>query len=432
MKRRAFLAGAAAASAAPLLPACRAHQGQGSGGGATVATADFGDWEQVRRQFPLDPSWVHMAQFLMASHPAPVRSAIETHRRGLDENPAHYIEENVGRFEAATRESAAAYMGCGADDLAMTDSTTMGLGLFYGGLKLKPVQEILSTKHDHPAATMMSLAQASARTGAPLRQIALYDKPSSADPDRMAEALAREIRPSTRIVAVTWVHSGTGVRTPIARFAQVVAAANRGRAEQDRALLCVDGVHGFGVEDETMASLGCDMFAAGCHKWIFGPRGTGVLCANAAAWSATSPTIPSFDRMWRRDMPAAGWMTPGGFHSFEHRWALAEAFRFHQAIGKTRVARRIHELNEQCKRGLAAIGRVTVHTPLSSEVSAGIVCFEVDGLTPEEVVGRLRRRKVIASVTPRSYEMHLARLAPSLLTSPADVDASVRAVREIA
>jgi len=38
---------------------------------------------------------------------------------------------------------------------------------------------------------------------------------------------------------------------------------------------------------------------------------------------------------------------------------------------------------------------------------------------------------VIGSVTPRSYEMHLARLSPSLLTSPADVEASLKAVREI-
>jgi len=249
----------------------------------------------------------------------------------------------------------------------------------------------------------------------------------------MAEALAREIRPVTRVVAVTWVHSGTGVRTPIARFARAVAAANRGRAEQDRAILCVDGVHGFGVEDETMGSLGCDMFAAGCHKWIFGPRGTGVLCANPAAWSMSSPTIPTFDRMWRGgpEMPAAAWMTPGGFHSFEHRWALPEAFRLHQAIGKPRVARRIHELNEQCKQGLAKIPRVTVHTPLSSDLSAGIVCFEVEGVSPETVVQRLHQRKVIASVTPRAYEMHLARLSPSLLTSPADVETSLRAVREL-
>jgi selenocysteine lyase/cysteine desulfurase len=46
-------------------------------------------------------------------------------------------------------------------------------------------------------------------------------------------------------------------------------------------------------------------------------------------------------------------------------------------------------------------------------------------------VERLHQRKVIASVTPRGYEMHLARLSPSLLTSPADVENSLRALREI-
>ena len=76
MRRRAFLAGTAAASAAPLLYACRAHDGAASA--PSGASADLGDWEQVRRQFPLDYSWIHMAQFLMASHPAPVRAATVT------------------------------------------------------------------------------------------------------------------------------------------------------------------------------------------------------------------------------------------------------------------------------------------------------------------------------------------------------------------
>ena len=75
-------------------------------------------------------------------------------------------------------------------------------------------------------------------------------------------------------------------------------------------------------------------------------------------------------------------MTPGGFHSFEHRWALGEAFEFHRAIGKAKVAARIHELNRQCKEGLAAMKHVTLHTPLSDECSAGIITFEVAGMKP--------------------------------------------------
>ena len=96
-------------------------------------------------------------------------------------------------------------------------------------------------------------------------------------------------------------------------------------------LLCVDGVHGFGVEETSPAELGCDLFAAGCHKWLFGPRGTGLLWGRPAAWRRLEPTIPSFDgrayAAWMNgdsapDGPPGPLLTPGGFHSFEHRWAL--------------------------------------------------------------------------------------------------------------
>ena len=183
-----------------------------------------------------------------------------------------------------------------------------------------------------------------------------------------------------------------------------------------------------------MSSLGCDMFAAGCHKWLFGPRGTGVLFATPAGWVVSTPSIPSFDRIWRKgaQLPPAAEMTPGGFHSFEYRWALAEAFRFHSGIGKARIAKRIHQLNEQCRRGLAVMRHVELLTPLSGEVSAGLVCFNVSGMKDTEVVARLKEKKIIASTTPRAYGVDCARFAPSLLTSPSDVEACLRAVRALA
>ena len=71
--------------------------------------------------------------------------------------------------------------------------------------------------------------------------------------------------------------------------------------------------------------------------------------------------------------------TPGGFHSFEHRWALGEAFAFHRRIGRERITERIHALATQYKEGLAAMPHVTLHTPLSPALSAGLICFEVQG-----------------------------------------------------
>jgi len=110
--------------------------------------------------------------------------------------------------------------------------------------------------------------------------------------------------------------------------------------------------------------------------------------------------------------------------SFEHRWALDEAFTFHRAIGKALVTPRIYELNQQMKQGLAKMPHVTLHTPMSQDLSSGIVCFEVEGMTPRQVTERLRPKKIIASVTP--YATQYARVAPSLLTSSEDIEQALR------
>src|SRR5207245_34234 len=111
------------------------------------------------------------------------------------------------------------------------------------------------------------------RTG---RAVSLYANPATATEEEITEAVVRALKPRTRVVAVTWVHSCTGVKLPIRRIADALAEVNAQRDDGDRALLCVDGVHGIGVDDATMADLGCDFFVAGTHKWMFGPRATGL------------------------------------------------------------------------------------------------------------------------------------------------------------
>ena len=110
--------------------------------------------------------------------------------------------------------------------------------------------------------------------------------------------------------------------------------------------------------------------------------------------------------------------------------ALTQAFQLHQEIGKPRVAARIHELSRQFKEGLASMRHVELHTPQSEELSAGLICFDVGGLRPGEVVQRLRERRIIATVTP--YATSYARVAPGLLNSPEEVETALRAIRTLA
>jgi len=420
LSRRAFLGGASAVGGLAALGACSGGDGDSDAAPRSVAF-DPSDWDSVRDQFPLDRDTAQFAAFVLAAHPRPVAEAIERHRAGLDHDTHGYLAATEAGADTAVREAAAEYLGAAPDDLALTDSTTQGLGLLYGGVPLAPGEEVLTTEHDFYS-THQALALRARRDGVTVRRVRLYDDPASAGVDEIVSRLVAGVSPATRVVAATWVHSGTGVRLPIREMADALAGDT---------LLFVDGVHGLGVEDVTVADLGCDALVAGTHKWLFGPRGTGIVWARPQAWALIATTVPPFEASsfgeWRNGLPPEPTngprFTPGGYHSFEHRWALAEAFRFHLDVGKDRVAQRTHAQAARLKEGLAGIPGVTVVTPPGDDLSAGIVCFDVEGAAPGDVVGRLAEAGFATSVTP--YATEHVRAGPSIVTSPDEVDALV-------
>ena len=409
------------------------------------------DWAAVRAQFDLAPDWLHFSQFYIVSHPTPVRQAIERYRRMLDTHPFSTVEHGMGfdaflgeesrqdPYPVRVQRAAASYIGGRPEEVALTDSTTQGLALVYHGLTLKPGDEILCTTHDHYV-HHEAIRLAAEKSGASTRRVALYDDPASASADAMVERLRRAIGPYTRVVGLTWVHSSSGVKIPARALTQAVAKVNAGRGEAEQILVVLDAVHGFGNQEESIAQLGADFVAAGTHKWIFAPRGTGILWVPEKNWGLLKPTIPTFydvepyaaweDERAPKAPTSIAWISPGGFKAFEHQWAMTEAFEFHERIGRARVANRIAALNTQCKEGLAKIPGVKVLTPMDPALSAGLVAFEVNGQSARETAHKLHERKVVASTSP--YKISKARLAPSLVNDEREVEAALRAVRGIA
>ena len=430
MKRREFFqaAGTAIGAATLISQVTRAE---------TDNLLKAGDWASFRQLFPLRTDQIQLATFLLASHPQPVSRAIEKFRQQLDYDPVMTLVTQNDKSEDEVRSAAAAYMGGRKDQIALTDSTTMGSSLVYSGLQLAPGDEILHTTHDHYA-TDMAIAHRAARTGASVQKVSLYDSAAETTVKDCVNRLAAAITANTRVVGVTWVHSSTGVKLPIRALADKLESINATRSANRQIIFCVDGVHGFGIEDEDISQLGCDFFIAGTHKWIFGPRGTGLIRGSDKGWQQCEPVIPSFgapfdvwlDKVSADKVTDGDRMTPGGFHSFEHRWALPTAFSLHQQLGKDKVQQRIHSLNSQAKQGLAAIPGVKLHTPLASSLSSGLVAYEIEGISPYDTTMALFAKGVVSAHSP--YHESYARLAPSLLNTEQEIETAISHIAELA
>ena len=428
--RTGLLVGAGALAAA----GCRSDEEATT----TAAASGLDSWEGVRASFELDRSRAQLASFLLAAHPRPVRDAIAEHRGRLDADTAVYLHDESVRLEADVLQAAAGYLGVAPEEIAVTGSTTMGLGLLYATLRLEAGEEILTTEHDFYS-THEALRLRAEATGASVRRVRLYDEPGSAAFGDIVQRVRDAVTPSTRAVALTWVHSSTGVKLPVREIADALAERDAELGKRET-LLAVDAVHGFGVEPEALTDLGCDFFVSGCHKWLFGPRGTGIVWGRADAWPEVAPTIPSFTGgesfgAWIAGVEPSGSssaaaFTPGGYHAFEHRWALGRVPL--PARGRARARRRADAgLATRLKQGLREVAGTVVRTPMDEGLSAGLVCCEVASMAPEELVDRLRSdERVVASVTP--YATRYLRFGPSIVNSQEDVDRAVADVAELA
>ena len=126
------------------------------------------------------------------------------------------------------------------------------------------------------------------------------------------------------------------------------------------------------------------------------------------------------------DGPPGAFATPGGYHSFEHRWALAEAFALHQAIGRTRIAERTHTLATALKDGLAGMPKVRLRTPALPSCRPGHRVLRGGRLPSADAVARLRER----TCTPARLRTR-SRFSASAehLTNESDVDKALAALR---
>jgi isopenicillin-N epimerase len=287
---------------------------------------NFDDWQSVREQFELDPAYIHLGLFYLASHPRPVRAAIEGLRRRLDQNPFLTVErgmfeEKYPNFYGAVTEALGRYTGADPLDIAITSNTTTGLALVYHGLPLRPQDEVLTTDQDHYV-HHEAIRLACERAGSSWRKIPIFKSYDTISADEIVDRISKGIGPRTRVVGITWVHSSSGLRMPVRRIADAIHAVNAGRGPAERVLLVVDGVHGIGVEDPRITELGADAFVAGLHKWIFAPRGTGFVWAKPELWATMRPLMASFQYLeqfnaWAEERPIAppvraALFSPGG------------------------------------------------------------------------------------------------------------------------
>jgi isopenicillin-N epimerase len=86
----------------------------------TNSVADLSTWTGVKEQFAVSSDYIHLASFFLASHPRPVRDAIENFRSKLDANPLGQVEAGPSNKPLAVESAVAEYVGGKPEEIALT------------------------------------------------------------------------------------------------------------------------------------------------------------------------------------------------------------------------------------------------------------------------------------------------------------------------
>jgi isopenicillin-N epimerase len=275
------------------------------------------------------------------------------------------------------------------------------------GMDFKSGDEILTTTQDYPR-MLTTLRQREKREGLKLKLIQIPIPPKNLD--EITAAFEKGITSRTRLILIAHQVNITGQITP------VKAVCDMARAKGIETI--VDGAHSFAQFDFKQKDLGCDYFGTSLHKWLYAPKGTGLLYVKRdkiekiwplmAAESKQASDIRKFEEI--------------GTHSAAIKLAIGEALLFHNGIGGKRKEARLRYLSRYWMNRLKDVPKVRFNTSFDPNQSCAIANVHIEGTKPDAVVKYLFDKHHIFTTPIVHEEFQGIRITPNVYTTLSELD----------
>jgi isopenicillin-N epimerase len=287
-------------------------------------------WAEMRKQFLIPEDEIYLNNGTVGSSPVPVLRAIfegYTSTEKMDQqDPEDYPIWGYAAWNEF-RDPLAEFVGCKRDEIALLRNATEGNSYIANGLELQSGDEVLMTDQEHPGGVHPWNLKAK-RYGIVVKQVTL-PRPVK-DAAQVLNLFNDAITPRTRIIFFSHITTFSGVVLP----AKEICALARSKG----ILSAVDGAHVPGMMRLNIQDIGCDMYSASPHKWLFASKGTGFLYVRDEV----------IDRVWNT-IVTEGWDEPQlraerfqriGSSNVPALWGLRASLKLANDVGMERIEQR--------------------------------------------------------------------------------------------
>jgi selenocysteine lyase/cysteine desulfurase len=381
------------------------------------AAMDEDYWAVIQNAFTVTRGIINLNNGGVSPSPRIVTEALVRYIWQQEDATAYTMWQILEPQSETIRTGLAEMFGCDREEIAITRNASESLETLLMGMDLKSGDEILTTTQDYPR-MLTTLRQREKREGLVVKLVKIPIPPKNLS--EIAAAFERGITSRTKLILMAHQVNITGQITP------VKAVCDMARARGIETI--VDGAHSFAQFDFKQKDLGCDYFGTSLHKWLYAPKGTGLLYVKRskiekiwplmAAESKQASDIRKFEEI--------------GTHSAAPRLAIGEAMLFHQGIGGKRKEARLRYLSRHWMNQLKDLPKIRFHTSFDPAQSCAIATVAIEGLNSTAIVNYLFDKHRIFTTPIVHEEFQGIRITPNVYTTLAELDRFSNVMESIA
>jgi len=385
--------------------------------------SDPGYWAAVRRQFQLPADFAYLNTAGLGASPRAVTDTLTAWTDREEANPAPgHNETDWTRI----RTACARLLGpsCGENEVAFVSTATEGINAILNTIPLTRGDEVVTSTHEH-ASLAIALLHRMNTLGIVIRTF----EPDLARAQGNVERIAALVTSRTRLIFISHVTCTTGQIMPAAEIARL--------AEARGITFALDGAQSLAHMPFDIATTGAHFYTASCHKWLLGPKRTGLLYVRRDRLATAVPTVVGAYSDAVSSLADRKLELRPGAQRFEYGtqndaliYGIESAMAFLSGIGLPAIWARNQGLAERAVAGLRTIPGVTLLSPAEPVWRSAIITFAVPGRDNRQIAAELVRQRLrVRSVTEGGLDA--VRLSFHLYNDAADVDRLLAALRGI-
>src|SRR5713101_8189895 len=366
------------------------------------AAKDEDFWFEIQNSFSVTRGIINLNNGGVSPSPRIVTEALVRYIWEQEDATAYTMWQILEPQSENIRTGLAELFGCDREEIAITRNASESLEILLMCMDFKPGDEILTTTQDYPR-MLTTLRQREKRESLKLKLIQVPIPPKNLS--EITAAFEQGITDRTRLILISHMINITGQITPV----RAVCDLARARGIET----IVDGAHSFAQIYFKQSDVGCDYFGTSLHKWLYAPKGTGMLYVKRdkieklwplmAAEAKQKSDIRKFEEI--------------GTHSAAPKLAIGEALLFHNGINSKRKEARLRYLSRYWMNRLKDVPKVRFNTSFDPNQSCAIANVHIEGTNPDAVAKYLFDKHHIFTTPIIHEEFQGIRITPNVYTT---------------